>query len=167
MKMLFKWLTTSALALCLTSLGFAQDTAIPAEKRAAIEKLLERTKALDVGKQMANGMVAQMTQGLRQARPDLPKNALDFLPEVMNEVMSDEKGFFASMFIAMYHQHFSLEDIQNMLTFYESPTGLKVLEKQSVMLQQGMVIGGEWGKRLQPEINRRVRARLAAQGIQL
>jgi uncharacterized protein len=163
----FQWVLSIILAVLMSGHALAQDANMPAEKRAAIEKLLEKTKALDVGKQMANGMVAQMTQGLRQARPDIPKNALDFLPEVVSEVLTDDKRFFADLFISMYHQHFSLEDIQNMLAFYESPTGQKVIEKQTLMLQQGMVIGGEWGRRLQPEINRRVRERLVAQGIKL
>ena len=157
------------LALAMTCTAFGQNNTQDATqlKKAEIVKLLETTQALALSRQMAGLFVAQMTQGIQTNRPDIPKTALDFLPSTVDEVMKDNESFFRDLFVALYDQHFSLSDIQGINSFYDSPVGKKMLEKQSLLVQQSATIGAEWGRRVGPEIDRRVKTKLAAQGYKL
>jgi uncharacterized protein len=136
-------------------------------KRQEILQLLETTQALSLSRQMGVGLVTQMTGGIRAKRPDIPLTALDFLPSVAEDVMRDNETFFKDLFVSLYDRHFSLEEIRAINGFYATDAGKKMIEKQPVLLQQGMSIGAEWGRRIGPEIDRRVREKLASQGYKL
>jgi hypothetical protein len=136
-------------------------------KRLEIIKLLRTTQVLEVSRQMASMMVQQVTGGVRSKRPDIPETALDFLPTTVNEIMLENEKFFEDLFIQLYDRHFALDDIRAFNVFYDTPAGRKMLEKQSVLMQQGGNLGAEWGRRIAPEIDRRVREKLAAKGYRL
>jgi len=82
MKTLRALVVFSLLASCCSA--FAED--LTPEKRADIEQLLQMTAALSVGKQMGLAVVAQLTQTIKRARPDIPQSVLDVLPEEVNAV---------------------------------------------------------------------------------
>ena len=46
-------------------------------------------------------------------------------------------------------KEFSEEEIKTLNTFYESDLGKKLASKQTVLTQQGMVIGQSWAMKLQ------------------
>ncbi len=156
------------LALVTTiSMAQAVDSAAQAVKRQEIIKWIETTQAMSVMQQMASGMISQMTGGIRSKRPDIPLTALDFLPSTVSEVVRDNEKFFLEIYVSLYDRHFNLEDIRAFNAFYDSAAGKKMVEKQGILMQQGMTLGAEWGRSIGPEIDRRVREKLAAQGYKL
>jgi uncharacterized protein len=136
-------------------------------KRDEISKLLHTTQALAMSRQIVSLMIQQITGGVRSKRPDIPETALDFLPSTMSEVMQENEKFFEDLFIQLYDRHFTLDEIRAVNVFYETPAGKKMIEKQPILMQQGAGIGAEWGRRVGPEIDRRVREKLAAKGFRL
>jgi uncharacterized protein len=136
-------------------------------KRAEISKLLQATQALAISRQMASIMVEQITGGVRSKRPDIPETALDFLPSTMSEIMQENEKLFEDLFIQLYDRHFTLDEIRAVNVFYETPAGKKMIEKMPILMQQGAGVGAEWGRRVGPEIDRRVREKLAAKGYRL
>jgi uncharacterized protein len=151
----------------VTAMAQAVDPATQQAKRQEINKLLETTKAMAMLQQMSSAMITQMTGGIRSKRPDIPLTALDFLPSTVSEVVRDNEKFFQELFASMYDRHFTLEDLLAMNAFYDSAAGKKMIEKQPILMQQGMTLGAEWGRSIGPEIDRRVREKLAAQGYKL
>jgi len=49
--------------------------------------------------------------------------------------------------VPIYQKHLSREDIGAILAFYSSPVGQKLLREQPAMMQEGMKVGGEIGRR--------------------
>jgi len=49
--------------------------------------------------------------------------------------------------VPIYQRHLSHEDIEAILAFYSSPVGQKLLREQPAMMQEGMKVGGEIGRR--------------------
>jgi uncharacterized protein len=153
----------------ITTISMAQavDSEAQTVKRQEIIKLIETTRAMAIMQQMASGMISQMTGGIRSKRPDIPLTALDFLPSTVSEVVRENEKFFQEMYVSLYDRHFNLEDIRAFNAFYDSTAGKKMVEKQGILMQQGMTLGAEWGRSIGPEIDRRVREKLAAQGYKL
>ncbi|TAG25630.1 MAG: DUF2059 domain-containing protein [Burkholderiales bacterium] len=151
----------------VTSMAQAVDPALQQAKRQEIMKLLESTQVMALMQQMSAAMITQMTGGIRSKRPDIPLTALDFLPSTVSEVVRDNEKFFQEMFVSLYDRHFTLDDIRALNAFYESAAGKKMVEKQPILMQQGMTLGTEWGRSIGPEIDRRVREKLASQGYKL
>ena len=49
--------------------------------------------------------------------------------------------------VPIYQRHLSHEDIEAILAFYSSPVGQKLLREQPAVMQEGMKVGGEIGRR--------------------
>lgn len=167
MKMIPMFMSLVLATATLASVAQTVDPAAQQAKRQEIIKLLETTQAMTLMHQMSSAMIAQMTGGIRSKRPDIPMTALDFLPSTVSEVVRDNEKFFQEMFVSLYDRHFALDDIRALNAFYDSPAGKKMVEKQGMLMQQGMTLGAEWGRSIAPEIDRRVREKLAAQGYKL
>lgn len=136
-------------------------------KQAAIEKLLQMTGALSLGRQMSAMVVQQITGVLRGSRPDIPQRALDALPEVIDELIVESMPRLRDLLVPLYHRYFTAAEIDAMIRFYESDVGAKSIRVMPQLLQESMTLGQTWGESLGPEIQRRVRARLQQEGVKL
>jgi len=158
-------LALAILVLAVPSLTQAQGVA--PEKRADIERLLELTGALSLGKQMAVSVAAQFGQALRKARPDIPQQLIEALPVEIEAVFSANMPSFTAQVIPLYDKYFTGEEIKQMIAFYSSDLGRKTISVMPSLLQESMAIGQKWGQSLAPEIDARVRARFKKEGIQI
>lgn len=157
------------IAVVLSTHVTAQSETVTEELEVAINQLLEETGALEMGEQMAEVFVAQMSETLRQSRPDLPPVAFEIIREETMIVVREEmeRGSFQSMIVPIYAQFFTLEEIEEMLVFYRSPVGKKSVEVMPSLTQQSMQAGERWGMLVGPTIGTRITERLAAEGIEL
>lgn len=147
--------------------AFSADEALTPEKKADIERLLDMTGALALGQQMSAMMVGQFTNVIKQANPNIPKELIDKLPEIVNSVIDENIGTFKQSAILIYNKHFSHEDVKQMIAFYSTDLGKKTIRVMPTLMQESMRAGQQWGQRLAPEIERRVRDRFKKEGVAL
>lgn len=148
---------------------YAADPVAP-EKRQRIEQLLEITGALNIGKMMSQAVTSQMSNALKQARPDIPATAFDMIEEEVNNVVSEAlsaPGGFVDQIVPIYDKYFSVAELDALIDFYRSPAGQKAISVMPQITQDAMRIGQRWGQSLGPVIAERIKARLQAQGINL
>lgn len=147
---------------------YAED--LTPAKQADTRKLLEATGALKVGQAMSEAVVNQMTQAIKQARPDIPARMFDVLAEEVNQAIAEEmnaKDGLVDLMVVLYHKHFSHQEIRELLAFYQSPVGKKAGALAPTMSKEGFAIGQRWGESLGPRIGRRVQARFKQQGYEI
>jgi hypothetical protein len=148
-----------------SSLTRAED--LTTAKRADIQRLLETTGALSLGRQMSAYVVRHYTETLRQMRPDIPAAALDTIPPVVDEVIGANLPAFAEKMIPLYHRYFTHAEIGALLAFYQTEAGRKSIQVMPQLLQESMQMGQKWGEALGPEIQRRVKERLKKEGVEI
>jgi uncharacterized protein len=133
--------------------GDAQaDEAAPAidpEKAADIRRLLELTGSAALGKQVA----AQMLVSLRKMAPEVPA---EFWQEFERELRFDEV---IELVVPIYDRHLSRDDVRELIRFYESPTGRKLISVMPVVLRDCMAVGQEWGRQVAERALLRARER--------
>jgi uncharacterized protein len=66
------------------------------------------------------------------------------------------------MCIPPYEKHLSHDDVKELIKFYESPVGQKLVKVQPQIMQECMQIGQKWGE----EIGQKVVAKMKEKGIQ-
>ncbi|HAJ75542.1 MAG TPA: hypothetical protein DCM64_03710 [Gammaproteobacteria bacterium] len=66
----------------------------------------------------------------------------------------------------IYHKYYSLEDIQQLLEFYDTDIGRKTIEVLPLLTQESIEVGQSWGMSIGPRIGQRVARRLAEEGIE-
>ena len=159
------------LAAVVAAPAFGAEEPLTAEKKATIKQLLETTGALNIGKQMSEVLVSQMSDALKAARPDIPSEAFDILKDEVNKTVGEAvvktDGGFIEIVIPIYHKYLSLDDIKGLLKFYQTDLGQKTLKVLPQLMQEAQLAGARWGEQLGPLVGERVVQRLKEKGVDL
>jgi uncharacterized protein len=104
----------------------APEKADPA-KLAAIRHLMEITNTSKMGDNITNGITSQIQSVMGRA---IPSDRLQKFMETFSEKFSEAAPASAvnDNTAAIYARHFSIEDIQGLTKFYESPLGQRVVK---------------------------------------
>lgn len=117
--------------------GKATSTAdAEAAKVADIRRLLDLTGTRD----MVDGMKSSMLEQFRRNAPGMPEGMLD---ELMTELKADD---LVESMIPVYSKHFTGADIKQLIAFYQSPFGKKVLREMPQIISESNEVGARWGE---------------------
>lgn len=117
-----------------TTVKTAADT--EAAKVADIRRLLDLTGTRD----MVDGMKSSMMEQFRRNAPGMPDG---MLTELMAELKADD---LVESMIPVYSKHFTGADIKQLIAFYQSPFGKKVLREMPQIITESNEVGARWGE---------------------
>ncbi len=166
------------LSVCvlLASLGAASGQGAQPEAAQAIEpalqadilRLIEVTGSAKMGEQMGLMIVRQMTDQMRQLRPDVPQRAVEIVTDVVREKLINRfaapDGLLPRM-VPLYAKHFTRDEIRGLIAFYESDLGRKAVTEMPALFEQGARIGQDWAKGIMPSVQAEIEKRFKAEGI--
>jgi hypothetical protein len=122
-----------------------QSSALPADapNRDQVMTLLDLLQVRRNMQQMMSGMKESMKsgmlQGLKREVRDPSQKQIDKLNLMVDTAFEDLRlEDFIDVMIPVYQRHLSKSDIEEMIRFYSSPTGQKVLREQPQMIQESM-----------------------------
>jgi uncharacterized protein len=109
-------------------------------KEAAIRHLMDITETSKMGDSMAAYLTNQVHTGVGRALPQ------DQVPKFMDSFTQKFKAGVPptavnDAIVAIYAKHFSLEEIQALIKFYESPIGVRVVKEMPEMDEQMRTAG--------------------------
>lgn len=107
-----------------------------AAKVADIRRLLDLTGTRD----MVDGMKSSMLEQFRRNAPGMPDG---MLTELMTELKADD---LVESMIPVYSKHFTSADIKQLIAFYQSPFGRKVLREMPQIITESNEVGARWGE---------------------
>jgi uncharacterized protein len=125
----------------------ATPAVIDPAKAAAIRQLLDVTGSGKMGEEVLDLMMQQIKQGMAGAIPEG-----DRLQRFMNTFANDFQGRITAQqindaIIPIYAQQLSLEDIQAMIAFYQSPAGQHVIKALPQIIQESQAVGSSMGQK--------------------
>lgn len=123
-------------SLCLSSIAFSQS------KEQKVEKLVE---AMQFDKSI-NAMMTQLIQGYSQKYPSVPK---EFWTKFQKEMNPKE---FQKKLTPVYLKYYTEEDLDGLISFYNSPIGKKSMEVMPFVMRDAMAIGEEWGQEISKKV---------------
>lgn len=144
-------LTVSLAALTAVRPAVAQS----ADKTALIRRLLAQTKAADLA-------VAAMEATIPAQRAANPKIPAEFWDEFIARAKR-EMPRFIDMLVPVYDSHFTTEQLDQLLAFYQSPLGQYLAKVQPEVAMQSAQIGQKWGG----ELGAAVAQDLAKRGVKM
>jgi hypothetical protein len=146
-------LWTIFLAACLAAANGYCDELTPA-KRDDIRALIKETGAVAMGAQMVDAMVPLVTMQLSTAYPEIPKSTLDKIGSRISALMErkmTEPGGMMDRLTPVYAKHLSHDDIKQLLAFYRTDVGKKIINRMPVVTSESMAVGQQWGASLAPD----------------
>lgn len=136
-----------------------------------IKKLLELTEIATITQQAANATMLQL------AREDNEKSGKSFPDTVLQEVTSiavdilaekmGKPGGLIDSFVTIYDKYYSSSEIQQMLSFYQSDIGRKMLSIAPRIVSETMTLTQTWFQRNADEFSTDFARRLEEKGIRL
>ena len=125
-----KWIACFALMLLVVTTTFSQD------RDDDIKSLLALTGSGKLAVQMMDQIILQMGKLF----PQVPEKVWE---EFRSRASVND---FVAIAVPIYRKHYSQEEIQQLLAFYRTPLGQKVIAETPAILQESMAAGREWGE---------------------
>lgn len=146
------------IALALAPTLSAQTPAKPPRdsvKVAIIRDLIAQTHAVD----QALAAMETALPSQRAANPNIPPIFWDrFLAEARARRTDLE-----DLLVDVYERHFEADELRQLSSFYKTSIGQKLLATLPAVMQESMLAGQEWGRRL----GAAVAEKLAAEGVKI
>jgi hypothetical protein len=154
-----------ALLCAAGSRAVAQDSS--PEKKQNIRRLLELTRAAELGAQVIEPTIAQLRTNLERlppeerARltPEMAQRIIGVFEEELRKEFAPEKMIEAIS--PIYEKYLSDEDVKGLIVFYESPLGRKVTDVLPHITREALEVGAGIGR----QVGERIVEKLRAEGM--
>ena len=156
-----------AVIMLITGLQIHDAAAMDAEKHANIEALLKDTGMLANMSRMIDLLVPQIMGSLKNENPKIPDAIWDEFTGMCAEEMKRSLPELEEPVIAIYHANFSADEIKQLVAFYQSPVGRKIVIQLPQLMQQSVAMGQSWGQQVGAHAIERIRAAAKQKGYDL
>jgi hypothetical protein len=163
-------LSRSARVIFVCVACLALPTAARAEEPdpAAVAKAKEVMAAAHSDR-MADQVITMMEKPLSQliesANPGRAKEVTDLLHDRFIPAMRERLPEFTDLAARVYAKHFTVADLEQLIAFYNSPIGKKLLAEQGAMLAEMGQLGQAWGRNVATEVMRKLAPEFQKRGL--
>lgn len=161
------------IAVCLVLLALSQGAvaqpsdSIDPKALEAARALIVATKATTNMELMVDAMVPSMVEVLKRDKADIPEDVIaKFVPEFRAE-MQKALPQLTELYARIYAQHFTLQELQDVAKFYDSPLGRKLIAETPLILKEVLPIAQQWGEKVGQQAAINAIAKLRAQGVKI
>jgi hypothetical protein len=137
-----------------------------ADSTAAARELVATIKLGDQFKAMLPMIFKSIKPAIVQNRPDVDRD-YDALVPIAVAKMNARVSELEDALVAIYASNFSAGELRDLITFYKSPTGQKLLQKTPFVTQQTMAAGQKFGQSAGAEAQKEMIEELRSKGHSL
>jgi len=130
-----------------------------------ILRLLDVTGAQKLGDQLTNNFMVQFGQAIRASNPNIPPRALEIANEVARSFFTERYPQLVPRMVQAYAKVLTPDDVKQMLAFYETPLGRRLIQVTPALAQAGAQAGQEWGQSMLPDLQQALQTRFKAEGL--
>ena len=166
-----RWAATFGLAaFCFCSSALAQDATTPPPdpaKVAVATRILEATHATDNMMAVMDTMIAPMVQSIKTQNPSLPDDQIKMISDMLTEELHKLVPQGVALNAQVYASHFTLEELNAIAAFYQTPVGQKIITEQPKIVKEVLPIGMAWGRQAAEQVLTRIVEQLRKQGVKI
>ena len=141
--------------------------AIDAEKRADIQTLMKEVGTLASIDRAVDLMMPKVISNFKKVNPSIPEATWEELSRVGLDELKKSLPELQEPLIAIFDANFTAEEVKQLIAFYGTPLGRKVVTQMPSVMQQTVALGQAWGERIGPRISERIRAAAKQKGYNL
>jgi len=159
----------ATLSLLFGAAGVHADE-LTATKRAQIKTLLELTGVKAIPEQIASNTVQSWVPGVRQLDPKFPDKGFAVVRDAFAAALNakaDAAGGLVDQVTIVYHNAFTAQEVAELVKFYQSPLGKKMLASQAKVNGETFQTAMKWADSLSADVEQRIEAALKKEGLKL
>jgi hypothetical protein len=115
--------------------------------------------------QMLTLMEKPLSQLVENVNPGRGKETADLLREKLFPAMRERLPEFTDLAARIYAKHFTVADLEQLIAFYGSPIGKKLVAEQPAMLTEMSAVAQAWGQNLGLEVMRKLAPEFKKRGL--
>jgi hypothetical protein len=161
----FAYLAAVLLA-CNLLAGPAQAQPATPAALAAAKELLELKGAAQMFDPVVTGVIEQTKGALLQTNPQLSKDLTDVGNQLRNE-FAPRRAEIINEAAKFYATRFTEQELKDVVTFYKSPAGKKMLAQEPLVLDDTFGFVQQWQGRFGEDVMNRFRAEMKKKGHNL
>ena len=134
------------------------------DKDDVIRELIALTDAEQLEAIFSRQFIDRVANAVALFRPDMDPATMRVIRQEATAVIREriESGdALYSVLYPVYEKHFNIFELNQLVEFYQSPLGQKLVRVSPELLTESLALGREWGLSLVPEIMERVQSRLS------
>lgn len=160
-----RWLLCVVLAVAWLAPGAASSqTSPPGNKHALALELIETTGSLKLIGDLVVASMPRAIESIKRNNPSITDKALDELRVIGLEEFRANLPDITDPMAAIYESLYSEDELRQIIEFYRSPLGRKMLEKTPIAFRQGQALGIAWAKKVGASIDARIKAEAVKRG---
>jgi hypothetical protein len=140
----------------------AAQPASPDQMTAARE-LVTAMRATDQFKAIFPVLMQQLKPAIVRGRPEVERD-YDTMVPAMLEIFNARSGEMAEAEAMIYARHFTVDEMQQLISFYRTPAGQKLLDKTPAIFQESVAAGNKFGQAVASELRDRLIEELRKRG---
>ena len=162
--------TRGLLVAVLFALLLGLPPAAPADQPdpAAVAKakeLLAVTKSIQTADSMTDTVFPALEKLVEAANPGRAAEVRILMEKYFLPEMRKQLPEFGDLMATEWARYFTVAEMEQMLTFYRSDVGRKVISLQPTLFKEGYEIGQEWGETMARDAFRKIAPELEKQGL--
>jgi hypothetical protein len=158
-----KFSSMLAFVALLLSAAPALSQTPPVDAVAAARELIVTMKAADTFKAILPSIMKTLKPAIVQNRPEVERDYDAIIP-IMMEGMTARVNEVLDKVAALYARVFTVDELHEITAFYRGPTGQKFVNSQTVIMQESMAIGQQFGQTVARELQSRIIEELRKRG---
>ncbi|HKF22061.1 MAG TPA: DUF2059 domain-containing protein [Candidatus Angelobacter sp.] len=124
-------------------------------------ELLQVRKTMSVMlESMKKVMIDGAERGFRERVPNPTPKQLAALHGMFDDIVNASMDDMINALIPIYQRHLTKADLEELIRFYSSPVGQKLLHEQPAIIQESMQAGAEVQQRRMDEIRAKIQQRM-------
>src|SRR5215471_20075526 len=124
-------------------------------------ELLQVRKTMSVMlESMKKVMIDGAERGFREKVPNPTPKQLAALHGMFDDIVNASMDDMINALVPIYQRHLTKADLEELIRFYSSPVGQKLLREQPQMMQEGMQAGMQVQQKRMGEIRAKIDARI-------
>ena len=151
---------------CFTGAAQAQQQQPSPGALAAAKELLEIKGAQNMLGPIVPGVVETAKNSLMQSNPNLVKELNEVAVQLRTE-LAPRSSEVIQTFVVLYAQRFTEPELKQIVAFYRSPLGQKLLADEPTLMDQGFKQAQSWADRLSEQVIARFRDEMKKRGHQI
>ncbi len=158
----------AALALvCVIDAGDVRAQQQPSAAAVATAKQLIQIKgSTTYFDPLVPGVIEQAKNMFAQQSPNLIKELNDVAAQLRTE-LAPRHDELNEQFARLYAQHFTEQELKDILAFYSSPVGKKLTAEEPAFVEQSLRYAQDWANKLSDDVIAKMRAAMKKKGHDL
>jgi hypothetical protein len=133
---------------------------------ASAREIVEVKGAMNLFNPVLAGVVERVKLTFLQSNPNLQKD-LDVVAKGLHTEYQPRIVEIRDQLARLYAQHFNEQELKDIVTFYKSPLGKKLIDEEPKVVDQSMIFVEGWADKLSEEVLGKFRAEMKKKGHDL